>query len=163
MASHVVGGMMLRNALRRLPADVRAEVAVALRESIELVQQTAIALAPRRTGQLHDALADPRAIGVRDKGMEVEFGFRTKAIQKKAFYAPFVEFGTKGYSPGDYRKSGVDRHGRQLYKRIKRNIPPRPARPFMRPALDLQIPAIRIKMDRAVRTAMKRYARNVGR
>ncbi len=156
MVSRVLGGARVRRALKRLPAEIRGDVAKALKLSVAAVQATAIRLAPVDTGNLREALADPRAIGIRDAGMRVEFGFRTKAIQRKAFYAPFVEFGTKGYQAGDHRRSGTDRHGRQLYKRVRRFVPARPAQPFMRPALDMNLPTIRRLINHEVRRAVAR-------
>lgn len=159
MASRIVGGAKFRRAMKRLPEDARSEITQALDQGIRMVQATAIALAPVRTGNLRKALASRQAIGKRDKGLRVEFGFRTKAIQRKAFYAPFIEYGTKGYNPGDRRSSGRDKRGRQQFKKVKRFVPARPARPFLRPALDLNLPAIRRIVNAAVRRAVARAGR----
>lgn len=159
MASRIVGGAKFRRALKRLPADCRDEVAEALDTSIKLVQQTAAALAPVDTGVLRAALLSRRAVGKRDKGLRVEFGLRTKALQRKAFYAPFVEYGTKGYTAGSWRTSGKDQLGRQKYKRVRKQVAARPARPFMRPALDLNLPKVRRLVNGAVRSAIRRAGR----
>lgn len=156
MASRVVGGPRFRRAMKRLEPAARAEITQALDQCVRMIQTTAIALVPVRTGNLRRALSSPQAIGRRDKGLRVEFGFRTKSIQRKAFYAPFVEYGTKGYNPGDRRVSGRDKRGRQQFKKVKRFVPARPARPFMRPALDLNLPAIRRTLNAAVRRAIAR-------
>lgn len=159
MTSRYVGGSRLRRALKELPEEVTKDLVATLDFGIRSIQATAINRAPYRTGNLRKALAQPSAIGKRDKGLWVEFGFRTKQIQKMAFYAPFVEFGTKGYNAGDERLSGVDRHGRPRYKRIRRFIPARPAQPFMRPAFDIQMPIIRKMVARELRNAVARASR----
>lgn len=154
MASRIVGGAKFRRALKRLPAEARREVTVALDQSIRLIQDTAVALAPVHTGKLRRALQSKGAIGWRDKQLRVEFGFRTKTLQRKAFYAPFVEYGTKGYSPGDKRISGRTKGGKVAFKVMKSHVAAQPARPFMRPALDMNLAKIRRIMNAAVKRAI---------
>lgn len=161
MASRIEGGAKFRRALKRMPIEARSEVTEALDQSIRIVQATAIALVPVMTGNLRRALASKGAIGKRDKGLRVEFGLRTKALQKKAFYAPFVEFGTKGYSPGQVRtyKLKGSKTGMVHKKRMHKSVPARPARPFLRPALDTNIPTIRRLVNSALRRAIVKASR----
>jgi len=58
-------------------------------------------------------------------------------------YAPFVEFGTKGFT-------GTDKRGRQI------SIAPMPERPFMRPALSKYRKQLRRRIDRRVDEALDR-------
>lgn len=163
MASYFTAGNFMRghrpSKLRALPPAARAEIVRALDDSIRHIQATAVTLAPMRTGTLRRALSAPQAIGRRKQGLEVEFGLRTKSLQRRAFYAPFVEYGTRGYSTGGIRLRGVTREGLGRYRKIKRNIPARPAQPFLRPAIRINIPF----WQRAVRGALQRALRQLPR
>lgn len=155
MASRIVGGPKTRRMLKRFPAEAKTEVVKALDEAIRLVQASAVAGAPSRSGTMRGALASPTALGRRDQGLRVEFGLRTKALRRKAFYAPFVEFGAKGWSR---ETKPANRRGRkgQLISRAwpGRTIPTRSPRPFLGPALDRNLPRIRERVNAAVRTAI---------
>lgn len=159
MASHVAGAGKIRAMLKRLPEAARAEVAGALQDAAKLVQITAHDLAPVKTGRLRAALLSRQAIGTRERGMRVEFGFRTKRLQKEAFYAPFVEYGTRAYRAGDLRVNGRNAKGRLTYRKMKVNVPAHSARPFMRPALDMNIPTIRRTIVEATRRAIRKARR----
>jgi HK97 gp10 family phage protein len=67
--------------------------------------------------------------------MQWRFGFITEAQKRAAWYWRFVEFGTKGYTPGQQRRAGFDKRGRQKFRKIRRFIPRRVAQPFLRPAI----------------------------
>lgn len=154
--SRVVGGPKLRQKLKKAPETIRAGVAAAIEESIKDVQRRAVALAPVDTGNLRDTLASKQAIGIKDKGMRAEFGLRTKSIRKRAYYAHFVEFGTKGYKAGDKRLSGKTAKGKDRYQRVSTDVPARPAQPFMRPAFEMARPGIRLRIRKALGDAAKR-------
>lgn len=164
MASYLDGGNNYRLMLRRMPQAVRAEVTRGLETSVRRMQATAVALAPKMTGNMARQLLSARAIGWRENGQRVEFGFRTRAIAKKAFYAHFVHEGTRGYRAGDYRFKGIKKGNRKtgeqggsIYVRIKRSyIPPRAANPFLRRALEINIPLHRRDMNEALRRAVRR-------
>ncbi|MEL6375053.1 MAG: HK97 gp10 family phage protein [Pseudomonadota bacterium] len=158
-SSFLEGGAKFRRALKRLPEHARKEVADDLMVSARDVQVIAISLVPMRTGNLATLLASPRAIGKREKGMRVEFGFRTAALRRDGWYAHFVEHGTKGYSAGDVRLSGVSRSGLGRYKKVNRDVPARPAQPFIRPAFQLLLPRHKARMKAAVRRAVKKASR----
>jgi len=157
MASRLVSNGRFRSALRHLPEVSRAEIASGLDRTARAIQSTAIALAPLDTGRLRRALAAKGAIGRRRKGLEVEFGFRTKSLQKKAFYAPFVEFGTKAYAKGDFRFRGVSDGGR--YRKMRVAVPARRAQPFFRPAVAANMNLWRREMRAALQRALRRAAR----
>ena len=94
--SRVKGARKLRRMLQRLDPEITKEVKAVLRKGAEMIQRDAVALAPVRDGNLRAALADPKAIGVKSNGFKVEVGIRLKRQKRKAWYAHFVEFGTKG-------------------------------------------------------------------
>lgn len=159
MASYIEGGVKFRRALKRLPEHARVEVSNGLDVSARQMQATAVALVPADTGNLKRLLASPSAIGKREKGLRVEFGFRTRSLARKGWYAHFVEYGTKGYSAGQFRFRGQSRAGLGRYRRVARNVPAQPARPFLRPAFDLNLPGHKRRMKEAVRRAVRKAAR----
>lgn len=159
MASHLKTTGRFRSALRHLPEAARAEVASGLDDSIRAVQSNAIARAPVDTGRLRRALAAKSALGKKRRGLQVEYGLRTKALQKKAFYAPFVEYGTRAYEQNAFRVRGAGRDRLGIYRKMKVRVPARPARPFFRPAVEAAIPVWRRNMRLALKRAVARAAR----
>lgn len=154
--SRITGFPKLRQKLKRAPETIRAGVARAIEESIKDVQRRAVALAPVDTGNLRDTLASKQAIGFKEKGMRAEFGLRTKATRKRAYYAHFVEFGTKGYKAGDLRNNKTSAKGKKYYTKVKKDVPARPAQPFMRPAFDAARPGIRLRIRKALGEAARK-------
>ena len=102
------------------------------------MQNRAVELVPKRTGNLARILEAPDAVEKKSEQVKNRtrwrFGFLTAEAQRKGFYSVFDEFGTKGYQAGEQRRAGVDKKGRQRVQRVKRTIPARRAQPFMRPA-----------------------------
>ena len=158
MASKLVGGQKMTAVLRRLPATVQQEVATGIDRSIRRVQRTPIMLVPKRTSNLAKVLAAKAAIGKRKKGLEAEFGFRTKRLAKKGWYAHFVEYGTKGYTPGQARFSGFGKRGPR-YRIVRKPVPARPAQPFLRPALEMNRRGHTIEMRESLRRAVRKARR----
>lgn len=154
--SRITGFPKLRQKLKRAPEAIRAGVAKAIEESIKDVQRRAVALAPVDTGNLRDTLASKQAIGFKEKGMRAEFGLRTKSIRKRAYYAHMVEFGTKGYKAGDKRRSGKTAKGKDRMQRVNKDVPARPAQPFMRPAFEMARPGIRLRIRKALGEAAQK-------
>ena len=152
----VRGQQSLTRQLRKLPEAAQREVKEALREGAELVQRDAVAMVPVKTGNLRKILSSPRAVRIRKGGLQVVFGITGAKAGRDGFYARFVEFGTKGYSAGQRRRSGADKGGKVKYQRMKRSVPARPARPFMRPAFFKNRLAIRERIRAAVRRALQR-------
>jgi HK97 gp10 family phage protein len=159
MSSHLRTSGKFSRTLRHLPEASRYELVIALEQSIRAVQRTAVTLAPVYTGRLRGALTAQSAIGRSRKGLQVEFGLRTKALQKRAFYAPFVEYGTQAYSQGAFRFRGQGRNGLGRYRKIKVNIPARPAQPFLRPAIRINIPFWQKQVRAALRRALDKVSR----
>lgn len=159
MASRFVTNGRFRAALRNLPEAARREIAQSLEQVARRMQVDAVVRAPMRTGRLRRALAAKAAIGKRRKGLEVTFGLRTRGLQKRAFYAPFVEHGTRAYEAGSHRLRGVNRQNEAKYRRMNRRVPARPARPFFRPAVEANIPLWRREMRSALKRALARARR----
>lgn len=131
-----------------LPARLREAHETAAKE----MQDVAVQLVPKRTGKTAALLASADAVGPletagkkrgkaasgetedADKATFVAFGFRTKELQRAGYKALWLEFGNKAYAAGDNRRAGKDKKGKQRFSKVKRAIPARPARPFMRPA-----------------------------
>jgi HK97 gp10 family phage protein len=158
MASHLKTNGKYRRALRALPKAAQSEVSRGLEDSVRTIQRFAVGFAPVWKGKLRRALASRGAIGKRKRGLEVEFGLRTKALQRKAFYAPFVEWGRKAYEVGGLRLRTVTREGLGKYRKMHRRVAAAPAQPFLRPAIQAGIPIWR----RNMRAALKRAVRLAG-
>lgn len=109
-------------------------------EGVREMQDTAVGLAPRRTGTLADTLARSDAIEKEhaDDGRIVwRFGFLSEYAKRVAWYWRFPEFGTRAYEAGQMRAQGVDKHGRIRLRKMKRAVPARRATPYLRPAFIL--------------------------
>lgn len=110
-----------------------------LQDEAKAAQKEAAELVPVNTGRGRSAILSPDAIRVDRSpdtgGKRVTFGFITRAMRDAAYYLFWIEFGTKSYQAGDKRSSGVDRRGRQRFRKVKRYVPARPAQPFFRPAV----------------------------
>lgn len=145
----------LSRRLRQLPEKSQRAIKFELERGARLVQTDAVAMAPERTGNLKKLLSRRSAIRIRKKGLQVVFGITGAKAGRDGFYARFVEFGTKGYSPGERRRSGTSASGGVQTKRIKRNVPPRKAQPFMRPAFHKNLLKIQRRLRAAIRRALK--------
>ena len=159
MASHLKTNGRFRSALHNLPEASRAEIARGLDRTALSMQRSAVARAPVDTGRLRKALASKVAIGKRRKGLEVEFGLRTQALRRKAFYASFVEWGRRGYSAGAIRLSGVGREALGRYRKVSVRVAPQPPRPFFVPAVEANIGLWRREMRAALKRALARVSR----
>lgn len=177
------GLTQLRRKLKRMPDAVNDGVREAVRDILKAVQLDAIARVPVDTGRLREAISvqissdgfagsvGPGAAlrpvvsrfanKLRKTGVSSSLaaGLFTNATLEKVqsyddlFYAPFVEFGTKGYTPNIWvtHKSGKNEGKKTfVYKRSKtrggrpaghfygtKTVAPQPARPFMGPAWDV--------------------------
>jgi len=133
--SGVTGGKELAARLRRAGDNARREVAKAVEEGAEKVLADQKRMVPVRTGKLKGSLEIRKGAG----GLTAHIGPETDGISADAlsgdfFYARFLEYGTKGYRAGD------------------RDIPPRPAQPFIRPAGEMN----RNEINRLITDAVRR-------
>lgn len=135
--SGIEGLAKLQGRLDRLQELAKDRLDKAVETGGRQMREDMVALAPSRTGNLRAVLGSEDALKFKkgSKGLEVSVGFVSKKLKRDAFYALFVETGTKGYVAGQTRAAGTDKKGRKRVQRIKRNIPARPAQPFFRPAL----------------------------
>lgn len=101
------------------------------------LQQQIVSRVPVNTGNLRQHLGAEDAVAFKQSagGLTATVGFLTPEAKKKSFYAFFLEYGTKGYTAGETRKAGKTKAGKQRFQKVKRGVPPRPARPFFRPAV----------------------------
>jgi HK97 gp10 family phage protein len=138
-------------------AKKRAELAVAeaSEQAAKLVQAEVVARVPVRTGRLRDFFASAEALGRLRKDTAWRFGLITAALREKAHYALFVEYGTKGYDPGETRVTRVSRDGKIRTKKVRRRIPARRAQPFFRPGIEAARAKVRSLIADAVNKALK--------
>lgn len=138
-----------RRLMQRLPDAMTAPVTRAIAESAEQVAAAAQKLVPRDTGELAES------IGVRVTSTSADVGFDPKKFRrlwkKAGWRAKFTEFGTKGYEPGAVRKAG----GTSSHI-IRRRIPARPAKPFLRPAFAMNQKWIMDRHRKAVAETLRR-------
>lgn len=106
------GVTKLRRTLRRLEPDATEGIRKALTEGAEAMHYDMLSNIPKDTGETAQHLSYKVA---RD-GLTARVGFIGKKDVEGGYVARFIEYGTKGHPA--------------------KNIPPQPARPFMRPAFD---------------------------
>lgn len=167
-----------------MPDHVRAGIVEALAEAGTLIQATAVELVPRDSGNLAEVLGRPEAIKIDAAQMRLEVGFITPQQRKDGWYAHFVEFGTKGYKAGWKRIAGRTRAGKGIrratagtaqydpnnprarllgggakLRTVNRDVPARPARPFLRPAMELNVGKMRELHGKALVTSVLKGGR----
>lgn len=161
--SRVQGVNKLRRTLKRIDPEITSGVKIAIREGAEAIQADAIKLVPKDTGDLArsidyrvssdglSAVVGPaaraaeivrRKTGSAFKASHVRLSARNKKLMFEYFKGWWVERGTKG-SP-------------------KHNIPPQPARPFMKPAYDLNESWILGRVKTGINKALDRASRGAG-
>lgn len=137
--SGVIGLAALDARLKSYQEAVAKRLDKAVETAAKQMQRDLVSLAPNRTGKLRHGLASDEAIKIETKAGRAlaMVGFLTKDLQKQHFTAYFVEFGNKAFQKGERRAAGRDKKGRQRDRKVTRNVPARPARPFFRPALKM--------------------------
>lgn len=120
--------------MQRLPSDLSDPIAKVIAESAQAVWADAVQRVPVDTGALRDS------IGIRLTPASAEVGFDAKKFRKEwkraGWRAVFIEKGTKGSA--------------------KRNIPPMAARPFLRPAFEVNQKWIMERHRKAVAQVLAR-------
>jgi len=139
--SGVIGVDALRSSLAAYDKSVKELVEAKIPQlardlQAEMVANTPIGTSGRRGYHLRDLLAEEQAVAVKTTktGVTAEVGFVTRDLQKRGFYAMWVERGRKAYAKGDYRRAGKDKRGKQREQKIKRNIGAMAPRLFMQMA-----------------------------
>lgn len=142
----VTGGSALARRIRALGPAVRLRVAEAVEESGRAVLTDMKSFVPKDT----HALATHLTVASFRKGLRVRVGLPTDGLASDHFYARFLEEGTKGGSKAiRNRKTGKVRVV---------TFRARAARPFMKPALDVNRRDIRARIGRAIRQALRQGA-----
>jgi HK97 gp10 family phage protein len=182
--SKLVGADGVIQSFIEMPDNLRSELGEALIDAGQLIQRTAVSLVPRDSGNLAEVLNRPEGIKIDLPGLRLEVGFVTAQQKKDGWYGHFVEFGTKGYVAGQKRIAGRTRTGRGVrraspgsaqydpndprarslggslkFRAVRRDVPARPARPFLRPALDLNMEKLRELHRRALVASVLRGGR----
>lgn len=138
----------LRRVLRRMPEEVTQGVRDEMKWVASEVEREAKARAPVRTGSLRDAIR----IKVRRDGLAFYIGIVGRRAKKKAWYAHFVEFGTRGYRAGDIRHA----RNSKTTKHIQKDVSAQPARPFLFPAFESRRTEFSGRVSRSVDLALAR-------
>ena len=155
--SRIEGIRASRARLLRVPGYAFVELKREMTEIMHFVQFQAVTNAPVRTGRLRRALAAEAALKTEvfteRRSFRITYGLFKES--DAPFYGPMVEFGTKGYQPGDKRRGGTDKQGRARMRTVKRSIPARAPRPYLRPAWDQYRPRIEAAPKAAYDAALK--------
>jgi len=138
MQSRLEGGDAFIAKLNLFEELVAADLETSIDEEIRNAQQEMADNVPVHTGRGRETILRDEArlkiITPSNGTVQWRLGFLTKSMQAAAYYLYWVEFGTKGYSPGDQRAAGFDKRGRRRKQKVKRFIPARMAQPWFRPA-----------------------------
>jgi len=130
---------ILKRKLRAL-GDVAADtLEEAVLAGAKIIQEDASRRAPRRTGKLSQSIGIEVGDKTRDK-VAVDVG-----PTKEAFYGKFVEMG-----------HALVRGRRKAEKRVIGYVPPKP---FLRPAFDTNIAAVKRAVASTLKAALRRVAR----
>jgi HK97 gp10 family phage protein len=106
--------------------DAQLEVRVVIADIAQKIEADARARVPVDTGTLAKFISHK----LKSDRLAAAIGILGKRAMRKAFYAKFVEFGTRGYVAGDTRRTS----GSSTTKKIRKAVAPRPAQPFLFPA-----------------------------
>lgn len=121
----------------------------------KILQREVVARVPVKTGKLRAFFASPAAISKSWKYQHAYvYGLTKELLRGDAYYAVFVEYGTKGYTRGSTR-SWTTKGGKVKTKKVTRAVPARPAHPFFRPAVDAARARIKGTIVERVKQALK--------
>lgn len=115
--------------MRRLLQETEAGIKPAMQDSVNSLLKEVISRVPRDSGNLEDSITGH----VAKNGMRGEVGLRGKKARSRAFYARFLEFGTKGQGGNA-----------------------RPAQPFLEPAWDYEKPRVVGRIEKVIKQAIKK-------
>lgn len=125
-----------RRLMQRLPDAMTDPLARVIAESAQAVWADTVSRIPVDTGALRDS------VGIRTTPTSAEVGFSSKRFRKEwkraGWRAKFIELGTKGSAA--------------------RNIPPMGARPFLRPAFEVNRQWIMDRHRAAIAQVLNRAA-----
>lgn len=167
MKSQLRGVEVFKQRLRKTVDAAAFEMAEANRDNALTLQRHVVPRVPVDTGATRDAFADPEAVGLSrdaEKQGGWRFGLITEALRARGYKAHWLEYGTKGYAAGDTRSyDAVSAKGQAFRKRrkVRRNVPARPARPFFRPGVEAARAQMIARWALAVRRAVKLEGRPI--
>lgn len=161
-SSEVRGLERFKAKLKTLEAHVAQQMEVVHMAEVPRLQREVVSLVPVDTGNLRDLLSSREAVQHQEdefrRATVWRFGFVTSRLKKEGWYALFVEFGTRGYPAGGKRFGGRSKKtGRAYFRKIRRNVPARPARPFMRMGFARWLPRYRKWRQVAMTEALARF------
>lgn len=154
--SSTVTSTRARIKLRRIIQETENNVPRAMQDSANLLEKEMRQRVPKDTGNLANLITSK----ILRKGLRAEVGFRGKKNRRDAFYARFIEFGTKGTS-GSRRNSGQTRSrkqksdGKSFYGQFP-DLPGRAATPFMDPTWRNRKPDVISRVSSAINDAVKK-------
>lgn len=162
----VVKGLeQARARLRGLDAEVASELEIVLGVEMPKLQKSIVELIAVRKGNLRDLLSSPEAMQAEADRFGYfttwRFGFVTPQLCRDGWYAFFVEFGTRAYKAGSRRFNGWKK-GKRTFRKVRRNVPARPAQSFMRVGFERWLPEFRQWRAMGAAQAEKRYKAGSG-
>jgi HK97 gp10 family phage protein len=130
-------------------------------KAAEAIQREVVRRVPVDTGRTRDAFAAQEAIGMSGETPAAwRFGLLTEDLKRKGYRSNWIEYGTKGYQRGGKRFYKVfDKRGRlrKRYRKIKRDVPARPAQPFFRPGVEAAMPEVKQIWREAIRRSVRNH------
>lgn len=136
----------VRRMFRALPKAISQEVRTVVEETAKAIERDAKAFAPAETGDLRRSISSK----VGRDGFTAQIGIRGKRAQRRAYYAHFVEFGTRAYSPGQVRGAS----GSKTTHKVRKVVAARRAQPFLYPAAQVNKKAFFNNSRRALKRAL---------
>lgn len=138
--------------IAKIPANMRGAVAQATDKNADQMVGLAKRLAPIRSGAL--------VASIHKEDGDTELGKRVVAGGLKAFYARFVEFGTRGGVAGETVTSKVKKTfggaaKQARTRKVKRTHPGTRAQPFFFPAYRALKQTMKGRVSRAAKAALK--------
>lgn len=108
-----------------LSAEIKAQVKAEFAKSAEIIQKSAIKMAPRKLGNLQSS------IYLKEQTTKESFEYTIGSPLK---YAPYVEFGTGGKVnvPSEYKEYAI------LFKG-KKDVPGMRAQPYLIPSFEIEV------------------------
>ncbi|MFG1465260.1 HK97-gp10 family putative phage morphogenesis protein [Xanthobacter sp. DSM 24535] len=170
----IQGRESLRKKLRALPAEVRRGMADALAQSADEITEMQRRLVPKKTGDLADSIGwvfgeapETAKLGGRRKGKkptsaEIQDSRQDLRVtifagDDAAFYARWVEFGTKSSSAKPSRRNANYRRTVIMTKALQAHAAT-PAQPFFYPAYRANRKKVKSRISRSITKAAKKVA-----
>lgn len=108
----------LRRIFRKLPDEITEETRSAIASATRQIESAAKANVPVDSGELKKRITSK----ISPDGLTAKIGLRTKTAKRKAFYAHFVEFGTRLIPAKPFLFPAFERNRRPLARQVKRAV-----------------------------------------